>query len=394
METVLESGELTIRLAGRIDSANAEAVGGEIFDAVEKSGAGRVTLDAEKLEYISSAGLRILLQLKKTKPDSHIVNVSPEVYEILEVTGFVDIIDARKILREISVEGCEVIGEGGFGIVYRLDPDTIVKVYKNLDYDEIKKEMNLVKKAFIKGIPTAISFDIVKCGGRYGVVFELIKSDTLANRINREPERLDEYMEKFVALIRKLHSVTFEDDALMNANDLYRKKFEELGDLLSDGEMSELRRLIDAVPRRETVIHSDLHARNIMLQGDELLLIDMDELMCGHPIYDICEIYFAYAGLLGTGRAERYLGFTDEMCTRFLDKFTEIYFAGLSPKDRDKTVRALKVFGKYRNAYLLLIITKSRNPYEVRLKEAARLIREDVLPEVDLVIEVLNMIEW
>lgn len=59
--------------------------------------------------------------------------------------------------------------------------------------ERIKMEMNIAKQAFIKVVPTAISYDIVKCGDMYGVVLEMIRSDMLANRMNAEPERFDEY---------------------------------------------------------------------------------------------------------------------------------------------------------------------------------------------------------
>ncbi len=47
-----------------------------------------VELDASELEYISSAGLRVLLKLKKAVGELTILNVNSEVYEILDITGF------------------------------------------------------------------------------------------------------------------------------------------------------------------------------------------------------------------------------------------------------------------------------------------------------------------
>lgn len=384
MESVLNGSTITIKLNGRIDSANAPEVQKEIFDLLEKDNAESVILDAKKLEYISSAGLRIILQLKKTKPDSRIINVSSEVYGIFDMTGFADIIETQKALREISIDGCEAIGEGEFGIVYRLDPDTIVKVYKKAGYDEIKRGMSLIKQAFVKGLPTAISFDIVQCGDKYGVVFELIKSDTLANRIRQEPERLDEYMEKYVELVRKLQMVAFDDVTLMKTSDAYRKRFRALNELLTAEEMSEIGRLIDSIPEKNTLVHGDLHARNVMIQDDELLFIDMDELMCGHPIYDICEVYFAYTYLQGSGMAEKLFGFDDEMCTRFLNSFTEVYFAGLSPEDRDRALKAVTSFGDFRRAYMQI-------SYDLQEK-AADTIKNSVLPHIDDIVDALDLI--
>ncbi len=85
--------ELTIQLEGRLDTTTAPQLDEEIkagLDGVEK-----LVFDLAKLEYISSAGLRVLLSAQKimNKQGSMVVrNVSEEINEIFEVTGFVDIL--------------------------------------------------------------------------------------------------------------------------------------------------------------------------------------------------------------------------------------------------------------------------------------------------------------
>lgn len=70
---------------------------------------------------------------KKAGKAIDVQNVSPAVYEILETTGFTELLNVRKRLREISVEGCEQIGAGVSSRVYRIDDDTIVKVFSSRD---------------------------------------------------------------------------------------------------------------------------------------------------------------------------------------------------------------------------------------------------------------------
>jgi len=85
--------KLTVALEGRLDTVTAPQLEGQLKEAL-----GPVTeliIDAEKLEYISSAGLRVLLSAQKimSKQGSMVVkNVSEEVNEIFEVTGFSDIL--------------------------------------------------------------------------------------------------------------------------------------------------------------------------------------------------------------------------------------------------------------------------------------------------------------
>ena len=73
----------------------AEAVKNEINSQINGRTDIPVLVEAQDLEYISSAGLRVLLQLRKNHPDFCIVDVSPEVYEILDVTGFTQMMDPR-----------------------------------------------------------------------------------------------------------------------------------------------------------------------------------------------------------------------------------------------------------------------------------------------------------
>ena len=80
-----------IRLSGRIDSNNASLIENEIMEqlaSADVQDSATVELDAEDLEYISSAGLRVLLHARKNNPEIAIINVRDDVYEIFEVTGF------------------------------------------------------------------------------------------------------------------------------------------------------------------------------------------------------------------------------------------------------------------------------------------------------------------
>ena len=110
---------LVLSLRGHIDSANAAAVEAEIARIREENAAETIVVDCAELAYISSAGLRVLLRLKKAAADMHVENVSAEIYEIFEMTGFTEMMEIRKAYRTLDVEGCEAIGQGANGKVYR-----------------------------------------------------------------------------------------------------------------------------------------------------------------------------------------------------------------------------------------------------------------------------------
>ena len=106
MNNKFENGILTIFLEGNIDSNNAEQVGNEIDEVRNGNPDGSLVLDLESLKYISSAGLRQVLRLKKKEKDLKLINVSSDVYEIFDMTGFTEMMDIEKGFRKMSVDGC------------------------------------------------------------------------------------------------------------------------------------------------------------------------------------------------------------------------------------------------------------------------------------------------
>ncbi len=103
--------EKIVKLEGRIDTTNAEEIEKKINKEIENFD-GQITLDAKNLEYISSSGLRIIMRLKKKNDLTRVINCNLEIYEIFHMTGFTQIMDISKSLKEISIDGCEKSGEG------------------------------------------------------------------------------------------------------------------------------------------------------------------------------------------------------------------------------------------------------------------------------------------
>ena len=188
------------KMTGRIDSNNAPKVEAEIAELLKDRGKVPVVLDASGLDYISSAGLRVILRVKQSNPELRITGVNSAVYEVLDMTGFTEMMDVEKAYRVVSVEGCEEIGRGANGVVYRLDDDDVVKVYFNSDaLADIQHEREVARLALILGIPTAISYDVVKVGDSYGSMFELLKATSFSKILAKEPERMDWVVEESTA---------------------------------------------------------------------------------------------------------------------------------------------------------------------------------------------------
>ena len=90
---IANGSELTVALEGRLDTTTAPQLDDELKTAL--SGITKLAFDLTKLEYISSAGLRVLLSAQKVmnkQGEMVVKNANEEIKEIFEVTGFVDIL--------------------------------------------------------------------------------------------------------------------------------------------------------------------------------------------------------------------------------------------------------------------------------------------------------------
>ncbi len=339
METnIRHDGQLSVvELTGSINSGNAH----EFENALsgEPSSEEGVIIDAGGLEYISSAGLRVLLAAKKRCKGKifRVVNVNDEVMNVFDVTGFSEIMDISRAVRQLSVEGCDRIGAGACGEVFRLDDETIIKLYyPRVKKEEIEQEKALAKKAFVMGVPTAISYDIVEADGRIGVVYELIKSKTIGELIRGDEDHLEEYVDMYAAVCRQIHGIEAEPGQLPSFKDINRSDIPNVTGITEE-ERAYLHRFLDLMPDRMNCLHGDLNINNIMVQNGECCLIDMGEFSTGTPMFDLSRILFSmeFAGA-AKGEFNSFYKLPQDIVTYILHLFLEKYF-GCPLAEAEKT---------------------------------------------------------
>lgn len=325
-----EGDSVTLILAGRLDTATSAKAGADIERALATVPViSRLTCDAGQLEYISSSGLRILLSLAKRYKDFRITEVQSLVYEVLDTTGFTKIMTVERTLRQLSVEGCEVIGVGGVGTVYRLDGDTIIKVFREgTTIEEVRREITMSKEAFVMGMPTAISFDVVRVGSQYGLVYELLQADTLSACIKREPGRIDEFARKYAELFHQLHAIEVPGGSSVPcAIERERQQIRHIRRYFPQESIDLMLRIVDAIPNANRLLHLDLQTKNAMVQNGELMLIDMGEVGYGHPLLDLGHAYSAMVTLVGD--YDKIIGMPRELGQKLWSRAIDYYLEGM-----------------------------------------------------------------
>ena len=319
---------LYVAIEGRIDASNAAQAEEKIFD-IKRENPGKYTVvDADNLEYISSAGLRVILRLRKEEPGLAIINVAPDVYEVLDMTGFTDMVTVEKAYPRMSVEGCEFIAKGANGAVYRYDDETIIKTYYAKDaLPEIKQERENARKAFVLGINTAIPYGIVRVGEGYGTVTELLNAVSVTKLIRNRPDDLTEAAGYFVDMMKNIHSTEVDDGEVPDMKEIALGWADSVIAHIPEEQGRKLRALIEAVPKQNTLLHGDYHTNNVMVQNGEPLLIDMDTLCMGHPVFELGSMFNAFIGFseLNHEMIMRFMGYDRETSKRFWDMILKMY---------------------------------------------------------------------
>ena len=358
MRATNNGNEMILYLEGRIDSNNAADVESEIARIISKGNNAKVCIDAQRLEYISSAGLRILLKIRKQLDyPIEIRNVSRDVYDIFDTTGFTELFAVKKAYRSLNVDGLEVIGKGFFGTVYRIDEETIVKVYQGADsIPMIENEKKMARKALLSGIPTAISYDIVKVGENYGSVFELLNARTFDELARKGDMPLKDIITEYTGLLKQVHGTELEFGELPSCRERFLDYLDVIAEYISDGQMRGLKHLLDGMPEECTLVHGDIQMKNVMMVAGEPMLIDMDTLGLGNPVFDFAGLYVTYQLFKEDDpkNSMDFLGMTDELVDEIWNGIADTYFDFRDDEERKEITDRIALAAVIRFLYIVV----------------------------------------
>ncbi len=391
---IKETGErtLVVEFHGSVSAANSEEVGKELTRFREENKQEQLVFDFEDLEFISSAGLRVLLNMAKKEANKiQVFNINPVIYEVFEDTGFTSILEAHKAMKKYTSEGFELIGQGANGAVYRVDKENVIKVFqKTAPLEDIERERNLARQALLEGIPTAISYTVVKVDDCYGIMFELIEAVPLSIELKSDPDNYDSNTGLYIDLYKKIHSIEGDANQFPSIKDLYHRCIDECKDYYSSEELDKLRALVDSVPDRNTLIHGDYHPNNIMYQNGELILIDMGDMSIGHPIFDFLATAATQVNLvkLSPEYAEGHTKMPAEMITKTWRRLFDSYFSEYSQEERDRIEEQVNYFSKLKVA---LAPVFGRGASKEIIQASVDDAKANLLPRID---ELIGAVDW
>ena len=234
--------------------------------------------------------------------------------------------------RQMTLDNMKCISKGGTGECFQIDEDKILKLYyEGMPVERAVLEKECAREAFIIGVPTAISYEKVQVGNRYGVIYEKLSGKTLSQAIKDNPERIGEYADKYSAIAKSLHSVKGDIKRFDSSTTIIRKALKNI-DYLSDRALNNLNSYLDMLDGYDRYVHGDFHPNNIIVSGDELTLIDMGGFSVGCPMFDLATTYFCMflSPDAVSGEVSPFTGLTRKQHADFWNAFSCSYFSASS----------------------------------------------------------------
>lgn len=326
---------------GRIDALTAESFGEELARGVRENAELLPYIDLSAVGYISSAGLRALLMAAKaTELPIHVTGVSEELYDIFVMTGFTGVLVIEKAanandmdildIRTLDISGLEMISRDDLSCTYLVDAETIVKVYdRSVSLDHIRACKKKSEVSLRAGVPTCISYDVVDCGGCYGLLYErMFDAVPLAEVMKADREHMGSYASRIAGWIKTINAVDADNTIFPPVRRTLRHmlpRLEEAG-ILSRSDVDRLINVVVNVPNSSCYIHGNITPASVLVSKGGFIAADAISAGSGHPIFDLSSIAWYFKLLPQMGITSPAAPFTAKECEAFWDVFIEMYF--------------------------------------------------------------------
>ena len=275
-------------LAERVDATSRQELEEKLAKAMEGREIASIRIDAGKLDYISSAGIRILLGLRRNCKDMKIINVSQMIYDVLDSTGIPDMLPVERSTREVNEPAASLlIRKEPDGDVYRWEEDQALKVFHaDVSLEEVKRTMQLMNTAASFGVPTPTAYEVVSCGGKNAMICEYPSGQTLAEIWETRPDGMQEECRMLAELMDTLHHHVAGMKGLPDAGEIVLSEIRE-NSTLSEDQKKKLTELSTAEPGAAGFVYGNLRLGNVVLEEDRLVLLDMSRCGRGNAVLDL-----------------------------------------------------------------------------------------------------------
>ena len=232
-----------------------------------------------------------------------------------------------KIFNTQDMEALPVIGQGASGVVFGYEEGTVLKLYRDTWTEAMVSSAYTVSDCVCAGgVTTAAPRELVKCGSRYGIIFDRLDGKALPVHIGADIEKRYASGERMGRMLAAVHGLKADSGVFPSLHTMFSGILERISGYFTEEQIRRFFDFLDSLPGGCCVLHGDFHENNILVCGDEFYLIDLDSMCIGSPVFDLMQTYCTYRTPMPE-EYRRYMNLTDEALNEFLLKFLGSYFS-------------------------------------------------------------------
>ncbi len=218
--------------------------------------------------------------------------------------------------------------------IYR-DGNLVIKVFDS-DFSKADVLNEALNQAKIEetGLNIPKIHSVTTVDGKWAIVSDFIEGDTLAALMEKEPERFDEYLELFVDLQMKVHSM--KAPALNSQKDKMDRKISQAD--LDATTRYELHARLHGMPKHNKVCHGDFNPSNVIITADKTpYIVDWAHVTRGNASADVARTYLLFCLKGEEENAKKYLELfckKSDTARQYVEKWMPIVAASQSVKGK------------------------------------------------------------
>ena len=186
-------------------------------------------------------------------------------------------------------------------------------------------EKRMSRIVFRMGLNAELSFQIVKTGKYWGLLYEMINGRTLGELIRNEPDNLDHYLEEYLAFLDTIHDVRADKELPDKKSEFGNRVIAAVIPELDAVHGKKLEAVFRSIPEGNGFVHGDPQFANVFYTGDEWYIIDMDSAGSGNEIWDMAALHGTLVGfqifnpedIMHLGSVESYGSIWEKLLTRW-----------------------------------------------------------------------------
>ena len=203
----------------------------------------------------------------------------------------------------------QVIAKRSNKTIYKSGDSTVKVFSQDFKLSDILNEALNHQRAFETGLRVPAIKDVgLVAGDKWGIVTEYVEGKTLAELMEENPDKMDEYLDKFVDLQLEVHSK--KSPLLNKLKDKMTRKISETD--FDATTRYELNMRLDSMPKHDKVCHGDFKPSNIIVNKDGWYIIDWSHATQGNASADVARTYLLFM-----------LNYNEEIANKYLHLFCE-----------------------------------------------------------------------